>query len=490
MKPTLTPEQKNIAGAVADLWQWDTQERDKHAKELADQEEEQRISDTRSEQDFQLSQSRAKTAFNKQQTDKEKEYQLARINYATDFKDRLSQIEADKNKSLSEAEDDYNKSVADGEEQRAHERLKRAEDLAKDLERLARDHNDKLYDLVRVGDVRGILTEMRDYKKAKSDKIEDAGGTEKEADYQEAERRKQLKINLDNRRKDILANAANQLADAKQNFEREQKQRDDAHKLEMDKNVTDFNDQQSLETQQHDEDVKIAERRRREDLARAFKAWTDQHNAEALAKGIGILQMAGVLTTAQKQIEDHYIALLGLATNYVSKLKALEPDLYSWISLKEAAARAGDSGYTGGQDSYGSPASGWGSYNTGSWGTSTGGSTSHTGQTGGWGYASGGYIGTDMMIRAGESGKEFMLNNFTTRKLEGRLGNLTQEKFLDAFSASGRSAQGGGGILVLKTQHDFTFHGNGAEKLSEEELRQVVREEFADSLQAQIRSRW
>jgi hypothetical protein len=69
--------------------------------------------------------------------------------------------------------------------------------------------------------------------------------------------------------------------------------------------------------------------------------------------------------------------------------------------------------------------------------------------------ASGGYAGYGKYT-LGESGKEFILNNQTTRHLESMFGPLSQDKF---FRMS-QGGFGGSGMAISVNQQNWSFAGS------------------------------
>jgi hypothetical protein len=336
----------------------------------------------------------------------DKDYAKDTASLWKDLQKSLASLETDNAKSLASLNSDYQKSAAQAESNFQTQMARFEEDYATSRARAAQDHADRMFDLVASRDAAAMLQEMRDYKKSRerdeSDHLTERG--RRLADYaqQRAERWKdyqdritELKANLEERRIELQRDYEERAAERATQYAEDLQAQKDAEKEQLDELTLQY--------------------------------------APEIAAALGL-----VYAGAKETTDEYYEQALKDAEKFVADANALWEKLnpaisFSTTDLATAQLATLSSTIT---FSYTDLANAQASFNA-----------PH--------YAEGGYL-TDSIYRAGENGKEFILNNRTTRAMESMFGPLSQDKFFRMSQAG----VGGGGISVVVDQQNWTFSGS------------------------------
>ena len=400
----------------------------------------------------------------------------------------LVRAEEDFVRQMARAADDYARSEARAQEdfdaQRGKSRKQFQENEARDaerfklrMERLEKDHVDKLRGIIRERDARGFIEEMLSYTRRKTEAQEDYSIRRRDARTSQAEQESDAQANFDKTRRRAQEDYERQRALAKEQYEFARARR-----------VADYEDQRKLARAAFAEQLRLINKatadRKDEAYRAAVRALNDRDAAEEkeltsidenLEEQFTKLETA--LTAQRGELWLHFWGIDGLRGMRdqftVEEFQAIEdahddeqyfyestvlPDTQSvWAKIfkavsdehdkimeKAAAARAAYLEILNIQ-------------------ANLGGATGAPKQLGG--YAP---YGT---YKLGESGREFVLSNMTTRALERRVGTLSQGAMLRLGSnGSGSRAP----ISVVLRQENWQFAGalSAAEKA---ELRVMAR---------------
>jgi len=401
----------------------------------------------------------------------------------------LIRAEEDFVRQMARADDDYARSEARAQEdfdaQRIKSRKQYQDNEARDaerfklrMERLEKDHVDKLRGIIRERDARGFIEEMLSFARRKKEAQEDYDIRRRDARAAQAEQEADAQANYDRARRR-----------AKEDYERQRKLAKEQYEFARARRIADYEDQKKLmiaalaeqmrligaaASDRHNTAVVEAERakRDREEAERKELKSIDDNLAEQLTKlenalikqraetwlhfwGIeGLLNMRDQFTAKEFEAikNAHADEKFFYENTVLTDTKTIWGKIFAAVSAEQAKimrkAAEARAAYLEILNLVALS------------GSDTGGTPKQVG-----GYAS---YGT---YKLGESGREFILSNMTTRALENRVGPLTQESVL-SLGSGGSSKQAP--VTVILRQENWHFAGalTAAEKA---ELRTMAR---------------
>jgi len=400
----------------------------------------------------------------------------------------LIRAEEDFVRQMARAADDYARSEARAQEdfdaQRGKSRKQSQEDEARDaeqfklkMERLEKDHVDKLYDLIVSRDARGFIKEMISYARRKKEAQEDYDLRRRDARSSQVEQESDAQANFDKARRR-----------AQEDYERQRALAEEQYEFARARRIADYEDQRKLARAAFVEQLRLINEATRDRTNAAYRAavlaMTDRDAAEVkeldsidenLAKQLtkledalkaqrgvfdlhfwgwdGILAMRDQFTddefqaikdahddemffynnTVLPDTETVYSTMFQIVKGYTEDIaKERAKAQADWDTILEIQAKL--AGVTGTPKQFG----GYAPYGT---------------------------------YKLGESGREFVLSNVTTRALESRVGTLSQGAMVRLGSNGSNSRAP---ISVVLRQENWQFVGalSAAEKA---ELREMAR---------------
>jgi hypothetical protein len=349
--------------------------------------------------------------YGSQRAEIEERYESQRAETVADFAQQIADATSDFNNRITRQMRDAIRQDAEEEKAYYANRAKMAaqyglqaqrmeEDHQRKMRQLSEDHAARSEDLVDARDALGLVREQRDYERNRS--------REEESYQVDAARRSQ--------------DYALQLAEAEANYQQQRAQRLAQREQDMQEQFADFQRQQAKQMEQNgqrlaDMDAQFGEENKK----------VDEQEQKALDK------QKSAYADQTKVMEEAFVArlraldptILGDYEAYTRHLMELSMAFQNWLE----AYKAGTSAPGGSASPRGVPSGG------------------------GTGRASGGYV-SGGLYWMGEEGREYVLNNRSTRMLEGALGGGLSQELITGLVSRG----GGRGGNVSLTQN-YQFHG-------------------------------
>ena len=388
------------------------------------------------------------------------DYEKDKARYAEDYSLKRSEVEEDyRDKELEELED-YQLDRTEIEEDYRRTDEEKAEDHQRRLERMEADHLEKMDDLIRVRDARGLLKEVQQYERSQVETVEDytTDSGRRREDYEVKRAELEEQYALDKQRR--LENYEDEKAEGEEEYALEQQRRledYEAKKAELAESYTreqeqrkedyeakrvDAEEAYALQAARRLEDFELRQQELRDEFAaeRAVKLEEFAQRVEDLkvqhelelaemktAAGAVLAEMLGFYTREEEALRAHQGQLLIDMKAFLAEILPVQEGIDKLsvglmalpLVMKGVKPNLADI---------------WSNL------------PYHLPQ----GLASGGYANPGV-YQLGEAGREFVLTAPTTRSLERQMGGpLSQGSF-------------GGGSAIVVEQSNWQFHGSFTE---------------------------
>ena len=383
--------------------------------------------------------------FARQEAEYERDYQRRTTQAEVDFGEQQAQARTEYNRNFAKEEkqfglqeadylEDKNKRLLDLDEQYADQAAKAAKERHRQLEQLERQHKLTMIGLLEKADVPGLIAEMRQYReRRKENRIQDREAT---ADRAEAYTKSKADIEKDfndakaRRKRDFDLRKT----EADEEFAYQEGQRSAQFAKSQTRAQTEYDLAKADRKDKHDERQAEMVADAEDETKAAEKVYADFYDAWLLQQEGQDKARAEAFAKRHKLMEDDLIATAEWVQGKLALEKLLGEEKYvptqaELANMSPEARRRFLIAAGLPPDFYVEPQ----------------GATPFVGP---YGLQEGGYV-PNGIYRAGEAGTEFMLNADTTRRLERRLGPLSQDSFVKMPS----------GITVIVQQHGWTAMG-------------------------------
>ena len=269
--------------------------------------------DMQSEADsFYKSMTDAQNSYDKQQASELRDHNEQDAQAQQDYYDSVALATRNYLESEKQAIQDYDQQRADAARNFQETEYDAQQSYLNQLADLEQSHRDKLQDLTLKHDVLGIEAENRSYNETKNKDERDYAEADAKRRQEYAQQEADAERNFEQQRERAAADFQQQQSDAKANYLKAKKQRDDAFQQQLDDQAQNFKDQKAALVQDHID--KMAQLKQNLTDQYTLEQTTFQHNMDVL---VGIVDATTVAIDTAFQEFLKGLGLEGKTGNYI-----------------------------------------------------------------------------------------------------------------------------------------------------------------------------